>query len=268
MKKFTAEMARKMALDRVLSLGDVRIFDDDPLQTLRTFHWDFGGEREISQQEMTRLNLVLDQQSCLGRVALAMALVERNYPGVEVGYAEVLKDQLRRDMLARVYTSLPEHDPILRDEWLCEVLMYEEPHAVPLVNGVQFDPLSTVYPEEIYHPVVQAHPAWSGVASAMMVSLALSEDRPEAKLQILEEAERVCPGTTVVSENKVGALILLHRDAEAVGLLENLLKRRPCARTLYVLWLLTREWGYLDQLNQEYTKHMINILQRGGEGDE
>jgi hypothetical protein len=254
---YTVETARIQALTLVRSLNLPRYAD--PLKALRNYPWDFAKGTRVDQRTLAEWNLELDGRSCLGRVAQAAALLEFQFSNVVIGYAEVLSDHLKADMLAQVHKSLPS-EPELRSEWLQEVLLYEEPHAVVLVDGVQFDPLSTIYPAIICHPKVQEHRLWDAIASAMTVSKALLEQDPARKWEILEEAERICPGTTLVAENRSGALILLGREDEAAALLKELLIKRPCARTLFCLWLLTNAGEYRRRIDLEYTPYMFEIL--------
>jgi hypothetical protein len=258
-EKKEAEKARMMALDIVKSM-DLGKYDT-PEEALRHYPWNFEIGSNVDQQKMAEWNLKLDGRSCLGRVAQAAALVELQFPDSTVGCAEVLSDHLRGDMLAQIKERLP-YDKTLRDEWLRELLMYEEPHAVVTVDGEQFDPLSTVYPVTINHPVIQPHPLWEGIASDMKVAEAWLEQDPEKKLQILEEAEKLCPGTTVVPENKVGALILLGKEEEAIALVKELVVKRPNARALYFLWISTGDEQYKKRLDEEYTPYMIDVLKQ------
>lgn len=233
----------------------------NPEDALKNFPWNFDTDIEAIQKETAERNLKLDGRSCLGRTAQSAALVELQFPNSVVKYGEVLSDHLRRDMLAQVNENLPS-DKKLRDEWLKEVLMYEEPHAVIIVDGKQFDPLSTVYPVEINHPKIQAYPLWEGVASAMKISEAWLEEDPIEKLKILELAEKLCPGTTTVAENMAGAYVLLGREEEATNLMKELLIKRPNARALYFLWISTGDEQYRKRLDDEYTPYMHEVLKQ------
>lgn len=260
-ERLSVEKAHNMALDLVRSM-DLEAFAN-PKDALMNFPWNFEQGTEINQKQMAEWNLVLDGRSCLGRTAQAAALVELQFPNTKVGYGEVISDHLREDMLDQVHRNLP-YDEKLREEWLKEVLLYEEPHAVITVDSEQFDPLSTVYPVEINHPKIQSHSLWEGVASSIKIAEAWLENNPEKKLKILEMAEKICPGTTVVAENKAGALILLDKIDDAIDLLKEMLERRPCARTLFVLYLLTQDEQYKKRLDKEYTPYMIEVLKKEG----
>ena len=263
MKTIAEDLASATALALVRSV-EFKPSCKDPIVALHSYPWNLGqGQNTTDQKTLAKLNLELDGRSCLGRVAQAAAFVELRFPNAKVGYAEVLSDNLRRDMLAQVHEKLP-NDPALRTEWLQEVLLYEEPHAVVLVDGVQFDPLSTVYPEEICHPKIQSFPTWGAIAASIVVAQAWLEDDPNEKLDILQEAETLCPGTTLVSENMVSAMILLEREDEAIPILKELLLRRPCARTLFSLWLITRNDHYRQLIDVEYTPYMMEILKKEG----
>lgn len=260
-EEISVDKVHNMALDLVRSMN-LETYSN-PKEALKNFPWNFGQGIEINQREMAEWNLVLDGRSCLGRTAQAAALIELHFPDSQIGYAEVISDHLRRDMIDQVHESLP-YDEKLRDEWLKEVLMYEEPHAVVIVDSEQFDPLSTIYPIEINHPKIQPHPLWEGVASSVKVAESWLENDPEKKLEILETAERICPGTTVVEENKAGILITLGKIDEAIDIMKDLLERRPTARTLFCLYLLTQDEQYKQRLDKEYTPYMIDILKKEG----
>jgi hypothetical protein len=240
------------------------VLHETPMATLRAYPWVISQGTAASQEQIMEWNFTLDTKSCLGRVARAIAIVERHFPHTHVGYGEVWSDYLAGRLLVQVHCK-PEQAKALRCGMLEEVLMYEDPHAVALIDGEQFDPLSTVAQMgEIRHPRIEPFPAWEGVRSARLVSIANQEKDAEKRLKLLDDAERLCPGTVLVAENRVGPLLLLGRAAEATALLKTCLSRRPTARTLFVLWLCTEKQEYLEQLEQVYTPQMTELLRQEG----
>lgn len=270
MSILTPEKVREIA---VATLGKTIFFPifSDPLVTLFNFPWDLKFDAinansnffQESQKNIACHNLALNGRSYLGRIAQAAALVETQFSLRHlITYGEVLSDRLRQDLLNRIrLEGLPENS-IHREERLLEILLYEEPHAVILVDGIQFDPLSTIYPIEIIHPKIQEHEIWSAIASSMLVSVAQLKDSPELKLEILEEAERLSPGLAMIVKNRAEAYLLLKQKAKAIVLLESFLIQKSCARTLFLLWRLTDNRDYYNWLCDEYTPSMVRILQK------
>lgn len=261
MKKVTAESARTIAVGLVQAMN--LMSHHDPLEALHKFPWNIPENGSVDRWTEANFSLVLDGRSCLGRIAQAAALVELQFPRVLVGYAEVLSDHLRNDMLDQIDKSLPQ-DETLQIGQLQEILLYEEPHAVIMVDGEQFDPLSMVCPVKLNHITGQSFPVWNAIASAMTVATAWLEQDLSIKLQILEEAESLCPGTVLVAENKVGALIRLDRYDESTNLLKEVVVRRPTARALYALFLSTGYSEYKDQIDRDYAPLMFEVLQYEG----
>jgi hypothetical protein len=229
----------------------------NPLDTLSGMNFDIQFGQFIDQAEFAKYNLVLDSRSCLGRVAQSAAVIEQYFPEADLQAAEVWSDWLAEFMLCML-SRHPEKrfDPTFMQEWL----MYEEPHLVILVDGKQFEPLSLQLEQDIIHPKVQIFPVWEAVAVNMMVSQAWLESDSATKLEILQRAEETCPGTTVVSENMVEPLICLGRVNEAREKVAWCLEQRPCARTLFMMYTLTKDEQYYVRLVEGYTEEIVKYF--------
>lgn len=221
-------------------------------ETLRTIHWTLG-EEVFSQDEVARMNLVLDSASCLGRLAVCAAIAEEYFPNVRIAAGEVLQDMFRDMALDMLRKSGPE-ESLLR-----EILLYEEPHAVLLVNSDQYDPIADILDMTVVHARIKEFPIWKFLAAAVTVSEANLESDILKRRRILEEAECMCPGMALVEEAMVGAMSLLEGyDVKAA--LKWCYERRPTARTLVALYLATQDSAYRDRLNEVYSSAMLKII--------
>src|SRR6056297_171049 len=218
---------------------------DTPEKTLWSINFNVPYQDFVDQQEMAQANLELDGKSCLGRVAQAAAIVENYFPDTDLQLAEVRKDRLAEMMLGMLAES-PEkkYDP----SFISELLMYEEPHMVLLVDGRQFEPLSLQLGQDIQHPRIEVFPVWEGITASSLTSYAWLEREAESKLEILQEAEKLCPGTTLVSENMCESLEVFGRRKELLEKVAWCVQERPCARNLYVMYALTGDKNYYDHL--------------------
>jgi len=247
---------RQMAYAKANNLKYV--LKEDPIKTLMSIsNFQVGAELFIEQEQFANFNLELDGKSCLGRVAQAAAIVEKRFPEAKIEIAEVWED-----WLAGIMLKMLKEEPARRLDptFMQELLMYEEPHLVLVINGKQFEPLSIQLGQNIEHPKIKTFPLWEGVTASVMVSEAWLEKNPNRKLKILKQAEKICPGLTLVRENMCAPLELLGRIDEVIENAKWALERRPCARTLYVLWLFTGNQVYYKQLTEKYTEEITKYF--------
>ncbi len=232
----------------------------DPISTLSGINFDIPVGTYFSQSDIREMNLGLDERSCLGRLAKAAAIVERNYSGVELKFGEVWQD-----MLATILLDRMRENPGLKNDpsYLEEILLYEEPHAVIVVHGKQYDPLSKQAGFEIAHPRIENLPLWEGITASYMVSESQLQENPAERLKILEEAEKICPGTTLVRENMINPLVRLGRNDEMVENLNWVIERRPCARNLYAHYVLTENEESNQRLIKTYSEKIISHILGG-----
>lgn len=224
----------------------------DPIQSLQALRWKIPAQG--TQIAVTEANLRLEPTYCLGRVALGAAYLERYFPTTRIEYAEVLTDALANILKRTLSHSVTE-------DKLRELLQYEEPHCVLLIDGTQFDPLSIEVGFPIEHPRVAPYPIWEGVASGWLVAKSLSEPNADVRIKFLQEAEAMCPNTTLVAENKCAAYLSLNRYDEAETELKKAITKRPTARSLFCAYLLGDSTAH-RRLVQEYSVEMVSLLRR------
>jgi hypothetical protein len=238
------------------------------LETLTAFPWQQYSTTSFDQQELSRLNLELDPRTCLGKVALCFAIAEQaRTSGAERGYryGEVREDAFRNILLAQWRNEYSGHAGPPPDGWLKELLMYDEPHGVPVFNGQQFDPLFVVTGNlKMNHPRIVTSPPWFAVASAMTVAQALQESDMSARLDALDAAELLCPNTVLVKENRLLPLVELNYHSDARRIVRELIEIRPTAAIFNLFEALTgsphpdrsklysdRLWSYIQlELNK------------------
>lgn len=230
---------------------------ETPQELLRAYPWDVPIGNILDHKVVNQANLSLSAEYCLGRTAQAAALVELRFPGTRLQLAEVTEDWFVQQMHALIRSGrasgLTAHQ---------ERLMYEEPHVVLLINGEQFEPISLQVGREIIHPKVQPFPIWEGVAVGWLVALAHTQ-QPEEMIATLETAESLCPGSTLVAENRCAAYLATGRNSIAMDIMvRELLPHRKTARLLYMLWRESGESRYHTQLLAEYGEDTITLIQK------
>ena len=244
-----AETVRQLAHSWLTALP--RPTHSNPREALSSLQWEITAHG--TQSEIAQANAALAPSYCLGRIALCAAYLERYFPLERVEYAEVLEDALRNLHLHSIPQS-PSND------YLQELLLYEEPHCLLLIGGIQFDPLLNQLRLPVEHPRIESYPVWDGIASAWLVARSTLESDPIRKLEMLQQAYALCPGTTLVAENMCGAYLLLGMEKEAQGALAYAIQKRPVARSLFCAHLLGDQRG-LKGLTEEYPAGLIELLQ-------
>jgi hypothetical protein len=247
--------AKRLAYVGIESLEYVE--RDTPTETLKTINFGVSAvSLQYSQEEFVKLNLSVDKRSCLGRAAQAAAVVEKHFPSARVELGEVRRNYLAEMMVQMLFENRSKS---LDPSFMSELLMYEEPHLVVVIDGQQFEPLSIQLGCDIFHPEVATFPIWEGVASAVTVSESHLENHPQKKLDILWHAEEVCSGMSLVQENICGPMAEL--GLETLSIVEKCYQVRPCARTLFVLVVLSRDYEkYREQLDSMYTSEIIKYF--------
>jgi hypothetical protein len=229
----------------------------NPIEVLLSIKFNFKQAQTADQDEMIKANLSLADSSCLGRVAQAGAIIEKLFPLLRLEFGEIWQDRLA-SWLIEDLAKYPKKK--LDPGFMQELLMYEEPHAVLVIEGVQFEPLSNVLEIEINHPRVQSFPLWEGIASSYLVSLANTQTNQTKRLSLLDQAEKICPNTTLVKENQCESLESLGKLTELKDNLSWLLERRPVARTLYCAYLITKNPRHYQLLIEKYSEEAIKYF--------
>lgn len=149
------------------------------------------------------MEMVMSAQDCVGRAVLAAGLIQDE--NLELQFGEVLKDWFADYLLKE-----RDNQPI---EVLKEVIYYEIPHAVVVINEKQFDPISSVLPIglDITHEI-QVMDLYAGILGMCAVNFANSQpfDQQE-KIEFLEEIYSINSQSPTVARNLGGALLMLDK---------------------------------------------------------
>jgi len=257
-------MNNKSLLEKIRGLAYVQIAKKQyevfptPLETLRHLEFEIPFGNSVDQEKIREANMTLDAYGCLGRVAQSAAIIEKHFPDAAIKIGEVWIDALRNMLLHPLLMTRE----VKEESYYEEILMYEEPHAVLLVEGKQFEPLSVPLKMDIYHPLVQEFPLWEGITSSHLVSFSQLEESPTRRMVILMQAEKICPGTTLVQENKIGLLHFMNFTGEAIALAKDVLEKRPVARTFYFLYLVTGDDKYREIIERKYMPETFKFLEK------
>lgn len=251
------EHVRVLAYTNIHGLEPI---SDNPIESLLALDWDVAvSDEPIDQAGLLQANLTLEPTYCLGRAARAAAFVEKWFPSANLQYAEVLEDNLRNMML-----DIIKQEP-LQESMLTELLAYEDPHAVIVVDGVQFDPISVQLGMPVVHPKIGCHEVWQGFASDWLVENAkLATDHAE-KLDLLEKAQQVCPDTAYLAEARAVIYMAMGKMTEAEYNLNKALEMRPTARSLFALTMLGSTESK-SRFHQVYPAELFQLLQQEMEG--
>lgn len=233
---------------------------DNPFDLLKSVAWVIPQGTFPSQEEISQWNIKLDEKGCLGRVAQSAIIVEEVFPLASIMYGEVWQDALRNEILKNLRQRIKTGEAT--KEELEDILLYEEPHAVLMIDGRQYDPLSNQLGFNLEHPRVQRFPVWEAITAARIVSKAHLEKNPANKLELLTQAEKLCPRTMLVAENRAAAWWFAGHERRTLQALREILSRRPTARCLFSIWALTEDRKYLNWLNEVYSPLMAEILQK------
>lgn len=250
--KKARELAHKESLNLKYEVNE------NPIKTLKTIQFNIPVESgSIAQKEIALKNIKLCQSSCLGRTAQSAAIIERHHPNCIIEVAEVWKDSFQCIMLQKLSKN-PRH---AHDKsFMQELLLYEEPHSILIIDGVQFDPLSIVFGTDIVHPKINTYPLWESIAASILIAESHLTNLTFKKLNILHRADTICPGLTTVAENIVEPYLSSDNIDKAMKNLLWALGERPCARALYCAYIFTAKQEYYFQLIETYSSEIIKHM--------
>ncbi|MEN9582553.1 MAG: hypothetical protein RL641_507 [Candidatus Parcubacteria bacterium] len=233
----------------------------DPISFLYDQKWIVPIGEPFREETLARMNIEFDEAGCFGRAVKAAVLSEIYFPETKMYAGEVL-DDLCRTMLVEMATDEKWND----ETFIAEMLQSENPHII-LVNhdGKQFDPLFThlsTKPASLGHPEVGTHDLWEGLYAAYLVSVALPlrTTDPEKSLAILHQAEILCPDFITVKENLAALYGMTEQFKKGIHYLRQTVNKRKDAKKLFVLWVLTEDEVYKNQLIEQYDIRMFNYL--------
>lgn len=251
------EHVRSLAYANIESLTPI---SDTPIESLLALDWNVAvNDEPIDQAGLLQANLTLEPTYCLGRAARAAAFVENWFPKAQLQYAEVLEDGMRNMMLDIIKQES------LQESMLIELLAYEDPHAVIVVDDAQFDPISAQLGMPVIHPKIGCHKVWQGFASDWLIENAKLATDPAEKLSCLDQAEQLCPSTAYLTEARAVIYMAMGKMTEAEYNLNKALEMRPTARLLFALTMrgITEA---KSRFHQVYPAELFQLLQQEMEG--
>lgn len=234
-----------------------------PIDTLKNFPWDelqADSEDLKADTDSAIWNRNLDPRSLLGHIAMCGALTESYFVGYEIYAGEVLQDHQADLMRHMIKQSLPI-DNQLRREWFNELLMYELPHSVFVVDGDQFDPLSVSGGVDAQKHVFWCE-FWEHVLAAIYAAKADTETDTDHKLVLLDKAQEICPEYILLREKRA-SLLMSRNDPEGIRLLKDIQRIRPTAENLFFLWEseeFSHDSQYKAELDMRYTPAMAEYM--------
>ncbi len=254
----TTEYTRKVAHASLVKFVPNLKICSTPEATLAASPWKELIQNEPAHSELATLNFELNPRGCLGRVALCFAIIERffltdferfKYGEVNIDWFWVTLMNQWKNHYSLKSTPVPE-------SWVTELLTYEDPHGIVVgKNAYQFEPLSSMMEDQkIWHVGVSTFDPWPAITSALIVSQVIVTNDLDEKMRLLGEAEKICPNTCIVKQNRIEPLIMLGRDDEAMQVLRELVSRRPSARLFFILETL---FGEKHQICDEMYGHRL-----------
>lgn len=226
---------------------------ENPIEALMQLEWDCSTDiSKISQKDLAAANHRLDERFCLGRTAKAGAFVDKWFPGSELSFGEVRQDVLR-DYMLQMMGDNPSTSQVE------ELLMYEEPHGIIVVDGQQFDPLSKNVGRMLQHPQVAQAPIWEGIAAEWLGSKVIFNTDLEDKLGTIEYALQLSPNSTNALAIRAANYLEWGMDYEAMRDLETVIQLRPNARSLFIAMVMGSQTAE-TMLYQTYPEAVIVYL--------
>ncbi len=255
LEKFKEEARKKF---QSLDLMPLRY--NNPIDFLYSLDWDISNELAFSEVKVACMNVDFNQGGCFGKSLRAAVLAEQFFPNEELFLGEVYEDFLRR-LLVKGASKENWKDV----SYLDEILMYENPHTIIVHGDRQFDPLfqALLFPRDLMsHPSVGKLPLWSGLYCSYLVSEAFIARTRSIKetFKILLTASAICPEMVLIKENLISVYGLFQQFNEGIKLAKQVSFKRKDARTLFVLWTLTEDDSYKNQIINEYDISMFKHL--------
>lgn len=225
----------------------------DPIEALLELPF-LVPQEKFSERQIAEFNVNLDARSSFARVVLAAAYARKYFQEYNVAFAEVLRSTFCDELLERC--PVEERD----ESVLRKILSYEAPHKILFIGNRQYDPMEKAIGRSTAHPATARFPLWQAVETVRMASIAVLEDDPRKKIQILDTAAGNCPGMIFVKEQRLIALEQLGAIAEMRMLMHEVMIARPTAVMAYLIWYYSGDRAYKRYLERKYSPYMIDII--------
>jgi len=197
------------------------------------------------------MEMVMSAQDCVGRAVLAAGLIQAE--NLELQFGEVLKDWFANYLLQQ------DNQPL---EVLKEVVYYEIPHAVVVINGKQFDPISAILPVglDITHKI-QVMDLYAGILGMCAVNFANSQTFNQLeKIDFLEEIYSINSQSPTVARNLGGALCMLDKKVSQ-KLLDTFAKHESLDSYLtQVIFRPELREEILNKIKMKYGKNIFDFI--------
>jgi hypothetical protein len=248
-------VAREKALEQLTLASFPKPEEKDPIVALHHLPWEPFCSKQIADDGYATLNLTLDPYGCLGRMALAGAYVETHFTNVRtIEAGDVINDWFWNMLWPERIQKIN-----MFDDYLPELVSYEDPHGVLIVNKVQFEPLSCMMGSEIVHPKVQPYPLWNMVAGSMLCAHASAEKDLGLRQELLVKAES-CAKTIETYFQRISLAVLQDKEDEAVAYSEALIKLKPSARAMWGVYMMANG-RYKEELIKNYTEKIFTLFE-------
>jgi hypothetical protein len=204
--------------------------------------------------DFATLNLTLDPLGCLGRTTVAAAYVERYFPETSSMAGDVIDDFFWEILSHNRIQNIQE-----KQGYLEEILMYEDPHTILLVDDQQFDPLSNMTGMHVHHRNVEYYPVWDLAYSSMLCGVAgISHDVTIIEQALARASQYVQTIEVLYQKVRLGAL--LDNMDMVVENCDRIIAQKPSARALLTLYSVTGNNEYKDRLVNTYTESIFELI--------
>lgn len=219
-----------------------------PSETLKNIHWPHPPAK-VSLKQFIAWDINLDPFSVLGRTATALAVIEKLFPQCQIKTAEIIKD-----MVAEFMLEIPFKDR--DDTYMEKILDHESTHLIIKIDEQQYDLKSN---SPCKHPKIIEFDAWEGVAVWRMISNLTQYDDSLQKINLLLDIKKTHP-SSLINYHLISLYLEVNEMEKSIQAAQELFKERPQAVICYLLYLLTGEKKYKEDLSAIYGPNMFKFI--------
>ncbi|MFC1645456.1 hypothetical protein ACFL08_05515 [Patescibacteria group bacterium] len=242
---------------------DKEDFDtSSPISIVEGVSWEFE-EKFLVEDDRLLLerNLCLTSDSPLGKIALAIAAIEKYFPNCKIEIGEVWKDDICNELVKKIEAS----DEMDTNE-IEKLLLFDELRLVIYVDEEPFDYLANHFGLSINHLKVKKFPVWDYLDLLRELNLIMHgfyhDCNEYAFLAQMKKIVELFPESCFAIKTLRNAHFQKQgADLEYVELIRQESRRKMSIFNLYGLYFTTKDDFWMQLLVSEYGHKVIEYLQ-------
>lgn len=252
-------MTRVIAVAR---LEEAELDVSSPRSILNSINWDFEAESLIGEDRLSaERGAFLAEESPLGKIAIAIAAIEKHFPSCKIEIGEIWEDGIVDDLVEEI----KQGDNVNADA-IKKLQLFDELRLVIYVDGEPFDYLAKRFNVTPKCLKVKMFPLWIYLDILRELNLARQEfycicSGNSFFAQVEKIAETFSDSCFVRESLRYSHFQKQGSDLEYVGLIREIIQIKVSISELYVMHTITKDDFWMKFLVSKYGDRVLDYIQ-------